>query len=222
MLALKNQCWEAKQSRVVSRCCYHIHYGIQQSTTFFVAIATILIVSIWEIGVFEPQFTFAQSANVGKAPAAPTNLSTAASLNVVAPVTIGNQIYQERGVVTTHRVIDVTNNGPIFENTYAAQGTVRGSIPVTNVGTIKVTIRPGGISFGEGQGVITNINGDMATWTSHGLGHLSQGKVIAIGSVILRTSSTGNLAFLNNIVGVFRQIVDQSNNNVDSKVWELR
>jgi hypothetical protein len=93
---------------------------------------------------------------------------------------------------------------------------------VTNIGTIKVTVRPGGISFGEGQGVITNINGDMTTWTSHGLGHLSQGKVIVIGSVILKTSSTGNLAFLNNMVGVFRQIVDQSTNRVDSKVWELR
>jgi hypothetical protein len=222
MLPLKNQCWEANQRKVVFSCCYYIHNGILQSTTFFVAIAISLIVSIWGIGVFEPQFTFAQSANIGQAPAAPTNLSTTASLAVVAPVTIGNQIYQERGIVTTHRVIDVTNNGPIFENTYVAQGTLRGSIPVTNVGTIKVTIRPGGVSFGEGQGVITNINGDMATWTSHGLGHLSQGKVIVIGSVILRTSSTGNLAFLNNMVSVFRQIVDQSNNNVDSKVWELR
>ena len=118
-------------------------------------------------------------------------------------------------------MIDV-NNGPIFENSYVAHGMLRGSVPVTNIGTIKVTIRPGNVSFGEGQGVITHVNGDVATWTSHGLGHLSQGKVIVIGSVILKTSSTGNLAFLNNMVGAFRQIADQSNGNVDSKVWELR
>jgi hypothetical protein len=57
-------------------------------------------------------------------------------------------------------VIDV-NNGPIFENSYVAHGMLRGSVPVTNIGTIKVTIRPGSVSFSEGQGVITNVNGDV-------------------------------------------------------------
>jgi hypothetical protein len=240
MLALKNQCWKAKQKqrKGVPSCCQHyIHNGISSSSTkFFVALATSLIASIGGIGLlFYPQFSFAQSANVEQAPtlavadpssasaSSSINLNTSAPLAVVAPVTIGNQFYQERGAVTTQRVTDVdVSNGPIFENSYVAHGMLRGSIPVTNIGTIKVTIRPGSVSFGEGQGVITNVNGDMATWTSHGLGHLSQGKVIVIGSVILKTSSTGNLAFLNNMVGAFRQIVDQSNGNVDSKVWELR
>jgi hypothetical protein len=234
MLALKNQCWKAKQKQKkgVPSCQHYIHNGISPSTKFFVALATSLIVSIGGIGLlFHPQFSYAQSANVEQAPAlavadpsaaSPSiNLNTSAPLAVVAPVTIGNQFYQERGAVTTQRVIDV-DNGPIFENSYVAHGMLRGSIPVTNIGTIKVTIRPGSVSFGEGQGVITNVNGDVVTWTSHGLGHLSQGKVIVIGSVILKTSSTGNLAFLNNMVGAFRQIVDQSNGNVDSKVWELR
>jgi hypothetical protein len=232
MLALKNQWWKAKQKqrKGVPSCQHYIHNGISPSTKFFVALAISLIAFMGGIGLlFHPQFSFAQSANVEQAPvlavanpsSASTNLSTSAPLAVVAPVTIGNQFYQERGAVTTQRVIDV-NNGPIFENSYVAHGMLRGSVPVTNIGTIKVTIRPGSVSFGEGQGVITNVNGDMATWTSHGLGHLSQGKVIVIGSVILKTSSTGNLAFLNNMVGAFRQIVDQSNGNVDSKVWELR
>ena len=232
MLALKNQWWKAKQKqrKGVPSCQHYIHNGISSSTKFFVALAISLIAFMGGIGLlFHPQFSFAQSANVEQAPvlavanpsSASTNLSTSAPLAVVAPVTIGNQFYQERGAVTTQRVIDV-DNGPIFENSYVAHGMLRGSVPVTNIGTIKVTIRPGSVSFGEGQGVITNVNGDMATWTSHGLGHLSQGKVIVIGSVILKTSSTGNLAFLNNMVGAFRQIVDQSNGNVDSKVWELR
>ena len=108
MLALKNQCWEAKQSKGVSTCYHYIHNGIPPSTTLFVAIATSLIVSIGGICLFQPQFTFAQSANVGRAPASAatadpssTNLNTSAPLAVVAPVTIGNQIYQERGAVTT-------------------------------------------------------------------------------------------------------------------------
>jgi hypothetical protein len=99
MLALKNQCWEAKQSKGVSTCYHYIHNGIPPSTTLFVAIATSLIVSIGGICLFQPQFTFAQSA--ATADPSSTNLNTSAPLAVVAPVTIGNQIYQERGAVTT-------------------------------------------------------------------------------------------------------------------------
>ena len=61
----------------------------------------------------------------------------------------------------------------------------------------------------------------MVTWTSHGLGHLSQGKLVVIGSNF-DTSSAGSLAFLNNMFGVFRQVASHSTNNVASKVWELR
>ena len=114
--------------------------------------------------------------------------------------------------MTTQRVLDL--NGPVFENTYVANGMLRGITPVTNIGTIHVTFRPGGTVFGEGKGVITNSNGEMVTWTSHGLGHLSQGKTTVIGSVILNTSSTRSLSFLNNMVGVFRQVIDPSTNNV--------
>ncbi|HEY6882776.1 MAG TPA: hypothetical protein VI278_01920 [Nitrososphaeraceae archaeon] len=116
-------------------------------------------------------------------------------------------------MVTTQRVLDL--NGPVFENAYVANGMLRGITPVTNIGTIRVTFRPGGTVFGEGKGVITNSNGEMVTWTSHGLGHLSQGKTTVIGSVILNTPSTRSLSFLNNnMVGVFRQVIDPPTNNV--------
>jgi hypothetical protein len=194
-------------------------------TIFLPVLAISLILFVGGMGAFQPSFIFAQSANVGDPAAAaspPSNISATTTITLpVAPITIGNQFYQERGMVTTQRVLDL--NGPVFENTYVANGMLRGTtIPVINIGTIHVTFRPGGTVFGEGKGVITNSNGEMVTWTSHGLGHVSQGKTTVIGSVILNTSSTGSLSFLNNMVGVFRQVIDPSTNNVVSKVWELR
>jgi hypothetical protein len=59
-----------------------------------------------------------------------------------SPPTIGNLRYQERGRVTSQRVIDV--NRTLVENSYSAAGTLRANgaatdrIPVTNIGTIKV------------------------------------------------------------------------------------
>ena len=66
--------------------------------------------------------------------------------------------------------------------TYVANGMLRSSIPETNIWTIHVTVRPGGIFLVKGRGVILDMNGKMVTWTSHGLGHLSQGKLVVIGS----------------------------------------
>jgi hypothetical protein len=190
-------------------------------TIFFPVLAIALILFVGGIGAFQPSFIFAQSAKVGDpAAASPSNISATAITLPVAPIMIGNQFYQERGIVTTQRVLDL--NGPVFENTYVAKGMLRGTIPVTNIGTIHVTFRAGGTVFGEGKGVITDSNGEMVTWTSHGLGHLSQGRTSVIGSVILNASSTGSLSFLNNMVGVFRQVIDPATNNVASKVWELR
>jgi hypothetical protein len=53
--------------------------------------------------------------------------------------------------------------------TYVANGMLRSSIPVTNIWTIHVTVRPGGIFLVKGQGVILDINGKNGnldfTWT---------------------------------------------------------
>jgi hypothetical protein len=135
-----------------------------------------------------------------------------------APITLGNVFYKETGKVNAQRALDT--NGALFEDSYSANGTLNGSIPVMNIGTITVTPRGSGVFLGQGHGVMMSRTGDIATWTSQGIAHIVQGKVIAIGSAIFGNESSGNLAFLNNKVGVFKQIVDQGN-NVSSKVWGL-
>ena len=143
-----------------------------------------------------------------------------------SPPTIGNLRYQERGRVTSQRVID--GNGPVVENSYSAAGTLTANgaatdrIPVTNIGTIKVFFRSGGATYGEGQGVMTSRNGEIATWISQGIAQADQaGNIVAIGSAILGPSSTGSLAFFNNMVLVYKQVVDQTN-NVSTRAWQLR
>ena len=143
-----------------------------------------------------------------------------------SPPTIGNLRYEERGRVTGQRVIDV--NRTLVENSYSAAGTLRANgaardrIPVTNIGTIKVFFRSGGTTYGEGQGVMTSRNGEIATWISQGIAQADQaGNIVAIGSAILGPSLTGSLAFFNNMVLVYKQVVDQTN-NVSTRAWQLR
>jgi hypothetical protein len=69
---------------------------------------------------------------------------------------------------------------------------------------------------------MTSRNGEIATWISQGIAQADQaGNIVVIGSAILGPSSTESLAFLNNMVLVYKQVVDQTN-NVSTRAWQLR
>jgi len=83
--------------------------------------------------------------------------------------------------------------------------------------------RPGGAIYGEGKGVLMSKDGqEMAIWTGQGIGRFtSPGKIRLTGSLFFETSSTGKLAFLNNLVGVFEYETDESG-NTSATVWEWK
>lgn len=60
---------------------------------------------------------------------------------------------------------------------------------------------------------------ELATWTGQGIAYYSGSKRRDVGSVFCRAASTtGLLAFLNNMVGVFEYEVDE-NGNSGGKIW---
>src|SRR5262249_58800588 len=65
-----------------------------------------------------------------------------------------------------------------------------------NLGSYSSAVQPGGFVYGEGQGIITTIDGSMATWTGSGTGRFKpDGGVSYRGSVYFRTTA-GKLADL--------------------------
>jgi hypothetical protein len=63
---------------------------------------------------------------------------------------------------------------------------------------------------------------DMAVWTGQGIAHYSGQKRRDVGSVFCRTSlTTGQLAFLNNMVGVFEYTTDEMDNS-EGKIWDWK
>jgi hypothetical protein len=62
---------------------------------------------------------------------------------------------------------------------------------------------------------------DMATYTGEGVGRLSPSDVRWRGAIYYGMLSTGRLAFLNNVVGVFESEVDLEGNFTD-KIWEWK
>ena len=135
---------------------------------------------------------------------------------------LGDLISEEKGKITSQRVLDVEGGIPKIETSFSATGNYRG-VETTATITYWSTPRPGGATYGEGQGALMSKDGqEMATWTGQGMGRFtSPGKLRLTGSLFFNTSSTGKLAFLNNLVGVFEYETDESG-NTSAKVWEWK
>jgi hypothetical protein len=138
--------------------------------------------------------------------------------------TLGNPIYEETTKSTGIRVIDVTH-GPKVEVSFAGNGTINGTISVTDIGTIWTipTNSSGNELYSEGQGILTTQQGEMATYTQQALGEITfEGSVIFHGSMFFNTlSPTGELAFLDNSVAVYNYESDLAG-NAERKAWEWR
>ena len=135
---------------------------------------------------------------------------------------LGDQVGEDKGKITSQRVLDVEGGTPKMETSFSATGKYRG-VEAADMGTYSSTPRPGGAIHGEGQGVLMSKDGqEMATWTGQGVGRFtSPGKIRFVGSLFFSTASTGKLAFLNNLVGVFEYESDEIG-NTSSKVWEWK
>ena len=135
---------------------------------------------------------------------------------------LGDLVSEEDGKITSQRVLDVEGGEPKIETSFSATVNYRGAETRAMI-TYWSTPRNGGAIYGQGQGAVMSKDGqEMATWTGYGIGRFtSPGNIRLTGSLFFSTSSTGKLAFLNNLVGVFEYESDESG-NTSAKVWEWK
>jgi hypothetical protein len=132
---------------------------------------------------------------------------------------LGEQIGELKGKATGQRVLDA--DLPTIETSLSLNGSIRGT-PVKQ--TVTFVARPAapGVLHGEGRAVIMAGESDVATFKAEAFGRISpSGTTKWRGSFFYRTSSSGKLAFLNNIVGAFEADIDAEGNVVE-KSWEWK
>ncbi len=79
-----------------------------------------------------------------------------------------------------------------------------------------------GVLHGKGKGVIMAGESELATYTDEGVGRVSSsGSINYRGLIFYSTSSSGKLAFLNNLIGVFESEID-TEGNFSEKIWEWK
>ncbi len=135
---------------------------------------------------------------------------------------LGDLFYEAKGKITSKRVLDL--EGPKIESSYFLEGRMRGEIEVVEIGTFTSISIGDGAYFVEGKDIVTvkGSSDEMATVKAQGISKLigDSSKLIS-GSNFYRSSTTGKLSFLNNLVGVHEASVD-NDGNIIYKVWEWK
>ncbi len=108
------------------------------------------------------------------------------------------------------------------EVSYSSNGTLKGNIEVTNKGNFTGSTK-GSATLAQGQGtILTKEGNETASYTFLAIGNMIGGNKSEFhGAAVYNTTSTGKLAFINNLVGVFRVNVDELG-NYTNKEWEWK
>jgi 5-keto 4-deoxyuronate isomerase len=132
---------------------------------------------------------------------------------------IGDLFYEAKGKILSKRVLDL--EGPKIESSYFLEGKMR-EIEVVEIGTFTSIPTSEGAYFIEGKDIVT-VKGDneMATVKTQGISKQKDSSKVVSGSNFYRSSKTGKLSFLDNLVGIHEASVD-NDGNIIYKVWEWK
>ncbi len=109
-----------------------------------------------------------------------------------------------------------------MEVSWVGGGNYRGTTNISDFGTVMVESGADGVSRSDGQGMIMDSKGEVATYRIQGLGIMgADGYFRNHGIVFFNASSGGVFDQLSSTVGVFANEVNQNGNAV-TKIWELK
>jgi hypothetical protein len=131
----------------------------------------------------------------------------------------GELIAELKGNSMGIQVLDVAGTTEI---SISLSGNMRGT-PINEFATyVNRGTKPAEVFSGNGQGIVTAGESEVATFTGESFGRVqSSGNIKWQAAILYQTTSTGKLAFLNNFVGVSENQVDPEGNAID-KQWEWK
>jgi hypothetical protein len=107
--------------------------------------------------------------------------------------------------------------------TFAGFGTINGT-KYMDKGVANMDIRNNGIVYQTGTVDMTTESEEKATMTFESIGqrNITTGILLDNGVLFFNTNSTGELAFLNNTVAVYKDMIDERRGNYTTIAWEWK
>jgi hypothetical protein len=149
-----------------------------------------------------------------------TTITTSLSSTNASNITLGNpQLnYTEYDKTTSFKPAMINGTHGI-EATFTGYGILNG-IKITDNGKAFVTNMSGALHT-VARGVLVSGNGSTAGTADHvdqGIGHYGADGKLRDAGIILNTKATGNLAFLGNMVGIYKDRSDKAG-NIITETW---
>jgi hypothetical protein len=226
----KKELLTTKLTLIVIGLAYASLHRMETANTIRVIVGVTIIIALAGIAVVVAASLLAQSVSATSDAMNAANLTrngAIASSNNNSIVSLGNLFYSAQTVEEavnpvneTYIVISYLDNVMLMPPN-ATTGVV---INATERGNFTVNVLPNGLSLNQGQGLIMTQDGgqeESATATFASLGRTNpDGTGSGTGAVFFSTNSTGQLAFLNNMVGITQ--VEISSEGTTVKIWEWK
>jgi hypothetical protein len=150
-----------------------------------------------------------------------TNMTSQILVNKELSVSIGDLIFESKTQSEGMKILDIDKQE--FEISWSGNGTLKGNIPVWDLGTVWTTLKDDGYMYGKGHGMLITFDNKVAKYTFSTVGKMDDdGKLRNLGSVTFDTNNTkGALSVLKNTIGVLADEIDQKGNAI-TKVWKLK
>ena len=132
---------------------------------------------------------------------------------------LGEKVGEEIGKVSGRRVL-ATEGNPQLEVSFQSSGKLLG-VEHRNMCTYVATLTGDGITHGEGQGIATGRNGEVAKWKGHGAGRLKGDGSVSYRGMVQYESQSEKWKRLNGIALAFEYEVD-SEGNTRTEYWEWK
>lgn len=120
---------------------------------------------------------------------------------------LGEQIGEGSGKITSQRVLPTTGGPPTVETSFHESTKLMG-LAATDIGTYTAAMRADGTLFGQGQGIVTGQQGDVACWTGQGVGLLQKDGSVKYRGALYFDSSSPTWKRLSTVAAVFEFEID--------------
>jgi hypothetical protein len=134
---------------------------------------------------------------------------------------LGDPFYTETNSIDRGSIILSVDDPIVTQGSYEANGTLMNKVDVTEEVTVVTTHKSNGEHI-KSQGIITTPDGERATYTGLSIGQGNEkGESVFRGFNIYSTNSTGQLAFLDGMVGLSLYI-HGANGTFSGEVYDWR
>lgn len=180
------------------------------------ALITILLISITMATVPVSQKAVAQAPYANQK----ININSSNGIGINTTNTTDITLNLEPAFIEVDKVTGQSKVGEKFNVTFSGNGTIRG-LPFNDSGFALITPSSDGYSRIRGTVHMTSKTGEKATYDLYSIGHTDvNGILMDKGIALFSTNSTGKMAFVNNMVIVFIDEVNQSTGNGKTIGWE--